>query len=70
MVQAPLAPLPWYHHIALLDKLSTAENRLWYAARAIEHGWSHHFLRRRMGKSVTSFQHTSPPCFLAPSTVD
>ena len=29
IVQAPLAQLSWYHHVALIDKLSTPEERLW-----------------------------------------
>lgn len=36
-VQAVLAQLPWYHQLALLDKLSSIESRRWYAAQAIEH---------------------------------
>jgi len=46
MVQAPLAQLPWYHHLTLLDKLTTTAERLWYAARAVEHGWSRTKSRR------------------------
>ena len=34
-VQAALAQLPWYHQLALLDKLKTEEERRWYAAKAI-----------------------------------
>lgn len=36
-VQAVLARLPWYHQLALLDKLPDPESRRWYAAKAIEH---------------------------------
>jgi hypothetical protein len=32
-VQGDLAQLPWYHHIALLEKLDPAELGQWYAAR-------------------------------------
>ena len=39
-VQAVLAQLPWYHQLALLDKLSSPDARRWYAAKAIEHNWS------------------------------
>lgn len=67
-VQAPLAQLPWYHHIALLDKLQTAEARLWYAAKAIEHNWSRNILvmqiesrlLERSGTAVTNFALTLP----------
>ena len=33
-VQGVLAQLPWYHQLALLDKLPGAETRRWYAAKA------------------------------------
>jgi predicted nuclease of restriction endonuclease-like (RecB) superfamily len=44
IVQEVLAQLPWYHQLALLDKLKTREDREWYAARAVEHGWSRNIL--------------------------
>lgn len=47
MLQAPLATLPWYHQIALLEKLDDAATRLWYAASAVEHGWSRNVLAIR-----------------------
>ena len=43
IVQEPLARIPWYHHIALLEKLDDPAERLWYVGRAIEEGWSHNF---------------------------
>jgi predicted nuclease of restriction endonuclease-like (RecB) superfamily len=43
-VQGVLAQLPWYHQLALLDKLSDPEERRWYAAKAIEHNWSRNIL--------------------------
>lgn len=69
IVQRPVAQLPWRHHIALLDKLEVHTDRLWYAAKAVEHGWSrnvlaHHIdsgLHRRQGKAVTNFSQTLPP---------
>ncbi|MFL9937329.1 DUF1016 N-terminal domain-containing protein, partial [Paraburkholderia sp. RL18-103-BIB-C] len=39
-VQQAAAQLPWFHLCTLLDKLSTREEREWYAAKAVEHGWS------------------------------
>jgi hypothetical protein len=39
-----LHKLPWYYHIALLDKLKTREERLWYAAKAVEHNWARNIL--------------------------
>lgn len=69
IVQAPLAQLSWYHHLALLDKLRSPADRLWYAAKAVEHGWSRNVLalqieaglHRRQGKAVTNFKTTLPP---------
>lgn len=43
-VQEVLAPLTWYHILALLDKLKTPEERLWYAQKARQHGWSRNIL--------------------------
>jgi predicted nuclease of restriction endonuclease-like (RecB) superfamily len=68
IVQARLHKLPWYHHIALLDKLKTREDRLWYAQKAIEHNWSRNILvmqietrlMERSGSAVTNFELTLP----------
>ena len=62
-VQRTVAQLPWRHHVALLDKLDDAELRLWYAAAAVERGWSRDLLalhidarfHERSGKAVTNF---------------
>lgn len=40
-VQEPLAQIPWYHHIALLEKLGNLTERLWYVHQVTEQGWSH-----------------------------
>lgn len=62
-VQASLAQLPWYHQLALLDKLRTESDRRWYAAKAAEHNWSRNVLvvqietglRARTGTAITNF---------------
>ncbi|MFM2036213.1 MAG: hypothetical protein RL459_1478, partial [Pseudomonadota bacterium] len=67
-VQAVLAQLPWYQQLALLDKLQTAQERQWYAAQAIENGWSRNVLvmqiesglRQRVGTAVTNFSQALP----------
>ena len=67
-VQAVLAQLPWYHQLALLDKLPDAESRRWYAAKAMEHNWSRNVLvmqietrlRERSGTAVTNFAQCLP----------
>jgi predicted nuclease of restriction endonuclease-like (RecB) superfamily len=69
IVQAPLAQLSWYHHLALLDKLKSRKDRLWYATAAVEHGWSRNVLvfqiqarlHKRQGRAVTNFKATLPP---------
>jgi len=68
-VQAALAQLPWYHQIALLDKLADRDARRWYAAKAVEHGWSRSVLvmqietdlRTRQGGAITNFPTRLPP---------
>lgn len=63
-VQGVLAQLPWYTHLALLEKLATPEDRRWYAQKAIEHGWSRNVLvlqieaaaRKRTGAALTNFR--------------
>ena len=69
IVQARLHNLTWYHQLALLEKVSDAKTRLWYADQAIEHGWSRnvlalHIERRfhdRRGRAVSNFATTLPP---------
>jgi predicted nuclease of restriction endonuclease-like (RecB) superfamily len=68
-VQAPLAQITWYHHVTLLDKIREPAERLWYAGKAVEHGWSRDIMAlqissglfHRQGKAATNFQHTLPP---------
>ncbi|MEF8703959.1 MAG: PDDEXK nuclease domain-containing protein [Candidatus Accumulibacter sp. UW26] len=69
LVQAALAQVTWYHNITLLEKLDTPEDRLWYAARTVEHGWSRNILalqietraQLRHGKAQNNFPATLPP---------
>ena len=64
-----VAEIPWGHNVWLLEKISNPILRLWYAHKAIEHGWSravltHHIetqLHKREGKAVTNFKRTLPP---------
>jgi predicted nuclease of restriction endonuclease-like (RecB) superfamily len=68
IVQATLAQITWYHNIALVEKLATTEERLWYARQTVENGWSRNVLvhqiegglYRRQGKAVTNFTRTLP----------
>lgn len=67
-VQQVAAQLPWFHNVVLLDKLPGPETRRWYAAKAIENGWSRNILvmqiesrlLEREGKAVTNFPNTLP----------
>jgi predicted nuclease of restriction endonuclease-like (RecB) superfamily len=69
IVQEVLAQIPWYHNIALLDKLKSLDERLWYAHQTVENGWSRNALvlqidnglYRRMGEASTNFPQTLPP---------
>jgi hypothetical protein len=68
IVQGRLAQLSWWHQVALLEKLDDAETRLWYAAKAAEHGWTRDVLvhqiegalHLREGKGLTNFDRTLP----------
>ena len=69
IVQEVLAQLPWYQNLALLEKLDTPDDRLWYAAKTLEHGWSRNILvlqiqsqlHKRQGKAITNFPSAFPP---------
>jgi predicted nuclease of restriction endonuclease-like (RecB) superfamily len=64
IVQGVLAQITWYHNIALLEKLHSLEERLWYAQKTIEQGWSRNVLvlqiegglYQRSGIAVTNFE--------------
>lgn len=68
IVQGVLAQISWYHNLALLEKLASPDERLWYARSAIEHGWSRTILvhqiesglHRRQGMATTNFSRTLP----------
>lgn len=68
ILQAVLAKISWYHNITLLQKLSDEKERLWYAQKALQNGWSRNVmvlqieskLHEREGKAVTNFEHQLP----------
>lgn len=68
IVQQLVGQIPWGHNIALLQKLDSLEERVWYAQKTIENGWSRAVLInwigsglfKRQGKAVTNFTHTLP----------
>jgi len=67
-VQEVLAQITWYHNIALIEKVKSPEERLWYATQTVEQGWSRNVLvhqiesglYRRQGKADTNFSRTLP----------
>ena len=69
IVQAPLAQLPWYHHLALLESLKSRGDRIAYAALAIENGWSRNVMVHQIelgfadqhGTAITNFKNLMPP---------
>lgn len=64
----PVSEIPWGHNQVLLFKLKDPAQRLWYAAKTLEHGWSRAVLtvqieselHRRQGKAITNFDRTLP----------
>jgi predicted nuclease of restriction endonuclease-like (RecB) superfamily len=65
----PVSEIPWGHNQLLLFKLKNPAERLWYAAKTLEHGWSRAVLTvqiesdlyRRQGKAISNFAATLPP---------
>lgn len=68
IVQQLVGQLPWGHNLALLTKTKDNATRQWYAAKAIEHGWSRNVLAmqiesrlyERTGTAVTNFAERLP----------
>lgn len=68
IVQRSVGQIPWRHNIALLDKLKSPEQRLWYAQQAVANGWSRDILvmqietglYERQGSAMTNFERTLP----------
>jgi len=67
-VQDTLAQLTWYHHLTLLDKVKSMEQRLFYVQETIQQGWSRDVMVNqieadywlRKGKIVSNFDKTLP----------
>jgi predicted nuclease of restriction endonuclease-like (RecB) superfamily len=68
ILQRCVAKLPWRHNIALLEKLKSNQDRLWYAEQAIANGWSRDVLvlqiesqlHLRAGNATTNFSQVLP----------
>jgi predicted nuclease of restriction endonuclease-like (RecB) superfamily len=69
-VQQLVAQIPWWHNVILMDKVKSAEERLWYAKSAIEFGWSRNVLvhqiesglyqRQALTGKISNFTKTLP----------
>ena len=63
IVQRVVVQIPWRTNISLMDKLKDEENRIWYAYKVIENGWSKTILdlqiesrlMERSGRRVNNF---------------
>jgi len=64
----PIFSIPWGHNAIILDKVKNTTERLWYAFKTIEHGWSRSMLTiwiendlyNREGKAITNFKAALP----------
>lgn len=69
LVQRTVAQIPWRSNLALLDKIKDLKQRLWYAQKTIENGWSRDVLsfqietqlHKRLGKATNNFELALPP---------
>lgn len=69
-VQAVLAQITWYHHIALMDKVKSADEHIWYAEQAAKNGWTRNVLvhqiesglyqRQVLVEKVSNFENRLP----------
>ena len=50
------SPLPWGHHVRILDKAKNADQRQWYIRAAHEHGWSRAILEHQIETDLYSRQ--------------
>lgn len=70
IVQAALAQITWYHHIALMDKVKRPEEHIWYAKQAAKNGWSRNVLvhqiesglyqRQVLTEKISNFENRLP----------
>ncbi len=64
----PIFSIPWGHNALILEKIKDTAERLWYASKTIEHGWSRSMLTiwiendlyHREGKAITNFKAALP----------
>lgn len=67
--QQVVALIPWGHNCTLLDKVKAPEERIWYANKIVEHGWSRAILLAQIETKlyeqqegvINNFDRTLPP---------
>ncbi len=67
-LQQAVGEIPWGHNIAIFSQVKILEQRIWYAQKTIENGWSRNVLNlqiktnlyEREGKSINNFKSTLP----------
>lgn len=68
-VQIPLTQITWYHHISLISKVKSLEERAFYIMETALQGWSSDVMVQNIsldyyhnkGKEVNNFANTLPP---------
>ena len=66
ITELPIFTIQWGHNVVLLQKLKNTDERLWYAQKSIEQGWSRITLEKqiqydlygREGKAISNFKKT------------
>jgi len=66
--QQVAAKIPWGHNMVLIDRLKYTKERLWYAHKTLENGWSRDVLETWIdsdlyslqGKAITNFEEIMP----------
>jgi predicted nuclease of restriction endonuclease-like (RecB) superfamily len=64
-----VSEIPWGHNIVLFQQLKDPDQRLWYAEKIVQNGWSRAVLVHqieldlysRKGRAITNFAETLPP---------
>lgn len=64
----PIFSIPWGHNVLLITKIKSIDERLWYAQKTIENGWSRTILEwhissdfyHRQGKAISNFKQQLP----------
>jgi len=60
-----LRKVSWSHHVRLLQKLDDRDDRLWYAQKAVEYGWSSRVLAHQIDTGLRQHQGVAPTNFAA-----